>query len=96
MGDEPVAAREIDDATAPEATSRAARELPRFVELLAGEAIGLADGPPDAIEERLALEMVGGAGRQLDAARQRKTQDAGILQENQGLRGRLGMVSLAG
>jgi transcription elongation GreA/GreB family factor len=74
--DEAVPAGEVHDATAAEAPPRATGELPRFVELLARQAIGFADGAADAIEERLALEMRGGAGRQLDAARVREANHA--------------------
>lgn len=58
MRDEAVAAREIDDAPAPESAPRPSRDFPGLVELLAWEAVGLADHAADAIEERVAREMM--------------------------------------
>jgi transcription elongation GreA/GreB family factor len=79
MREQPMPTGEIDDAAAAEAPSRAASQLPRLVELLPRQAVGLADDAPDAIEQRLALEMRGGAGRQLDAARVREADHACTL-----------------
>lgn len=57
MGDEGVAAGEVDDAASAEAAAGAAGDLPGFVELFSREAVGLADDAGDAVKQGVSLEV---------------------------------------
>jgi len=46
-----MAGREIDDAAAAKQQADASRGLPRFIQLFAGKAPGVADGTTDTVEE---------------------------------------------
>ena len=54
MSEETVSGGEIDDAAAAEEAPDPPRRLPRFVQLLAGQAAGMTHGACDAIEQRVA------------------------------------------
>ena len=53
MGEEAVAAAEIDDAASTEETPHAPRHFPRFVQLLAWQTPGVTDGSRQPAEQRV-------------------------------------------
>jgi hypothetical protein len=53
-----VPASKVDDAAAAEEAPNAPRHLPRFVELLAGQAACMADGASQPLEQRAAGEPI--------------------------------------
>ena len=65
---------EIDDTSATEEATDAARHFPRLVQLLAGQAAGAADGAGDTVEQCVAGETIEIAIGEACARRGRKGQ----------------------
>ena len=82
--EQPVATAEVDDTAAAAHPPHAPRHLPRFVQLLARQALGRTDRPGDSIEQRLAAEapeVVRGeaAVRAARERRSRMSHGAGVI-----------------
>jgi hypothetical protein len=69
MGEQSVAAANVDDASAAKEPPDAAGDFPRFVQLFARQASRVTDGPRYAIEQRVSRKAIEVSVRQTSVGR---------------------------